>query len=103
MNRSLQKLIALLLVDSDLDEMISFLLRWSFRTSPTNMYLAQRRAIAERLIADRRLGVSNFVIDLVPRYCGVQFCEHFRMAPATFEVNGLNIDFFADTHINIIL
>ena len=86
MNRHARRLILLLLEDGKMDEELAFFIRWSFLTSPTNMWLTQRRIILSRIIADRRIGVSNFVRDLVSRYCGLQFAEHFRMSPATFEV-----------------
>lgn len=88
MNEALRRrLILLLLLEESVMEKISqLLLQWSMQTSPLTRYRSLRQATLERIRADRRIGISQYVTNVIPRYGGLQFQEHFRMSSATFQV-----------------
>ena len=73
--------------DNDYEVILTVLLYWRQITSPLNFWLAQKRITLQRIIEERRIGIDEFIHEVLPRYPNIQFEEHFRMSRATFEVN----------------
>ena len=80
-----------LLEESSLDKIVKLVMKWSIQTSPFVTYRFLRLKTLCRIINDRRVGISNFISYYIPRYGGLQFQEHFRMSPMTFQVKTNNL------------
>lgn len=76
----------IILEENKLTRVINLLLDWSYHNSSLKTYLHQRLTTLRRIREDRRIGNRNYIGSFIPRYGVLQFQEHFRMAPATFEV-----------------
>jgi hypothetical protein len=76
----------LLLDDDDTEVLLIVLLWYRNRTSHLTTWLLRKRITLQRIVNERRIGITIFINDVLPRYHNVQFKEHFRMSKATFEV-----------------
>lgn len=75
--------------DDDVEITLIVLFMWRNRTSHHSNWLLRRRLALQRIQRERRIGMSTFINDILPRYHNIQFREHFRMSRATFEVKCL--------------
>ncbi len=76
----------LLLEDDDTEVLLIGLLWYRSRTNHLSTWLLRKRITLQRIVNERRIGITTFINDVLPRYHNVQFKEHFRMSKATFEV-----------------
>lgn len=72
--------------DDDCELVLFVLFHWRRLTSHFITWLIWKRLTLQRFVAERRIGLYNFVHEILPAYHNVQFQENFRMARATFEV-----------------
>lgn len=75
-----------LLADDDIEIVVLTFCYWRSINSHLNLWLLRKRLTLQRIFEERRLGVVNYLIDVIPMYHTVQFHEHFRMSRSTFEV-----------------
>lgn len=75
-----------MLEENKLRKISYLLLDWSYHDSPLKTYLHQRLTTLRGIREDRRIGNTSYIHSFIPRYGILKFQEHFRMAPATFEV-----------------
>ncbi len=81
-----KEILLVMLEENKLTKVINLLLDWSYHNSALKTYLHQRLTTLRRIRKDRRIGNKSYILSFIPRYGVLQFQEHFRMAPATFEV-----------------
>jgi hypothetical protein len=74
------------ILDDDSDMLISLYLLWRQNMSHLRLWLLRTRITLQRIVAERRTGIENYFVNVLPRYHNEQFREHFRMTRATFEV-----------------
>ena len=76
-----------LLADDDIEIVILAFCYWRSINSHLNLWLLRKRLTLQRIFEERRIGVLNYLINVIPMYHNVQFHEHFRMSRSTFEVS----------------
>ena len=78
-----------LLAHDDIEIIVLAFCYWRSINSYLNLWLLRKRLILQRIFEERRIGVVNYLIEVIPMSHNVQFHEHFRMSRSTFEVRNI--------------
>ena len=74
------------LVDDDLEIVLIVYGYWRSISSHLNLWQLRKRITLQQIVEERRIGIVDYIYEIIPMYHNVQFHEHFRMRRATFEV-----------------